>query len=100
VADWPDQARLAGLRLSRAWNARRYTITSAYTPLRIRPRALPLSQPAVDRGRYDRFGVASFSHVGGSHFQNEHEFGPYIAKSAGGQASNLSGPHPQRPRSG
>src|SRR5947199_7226357 len=25
-------------------------------------------------------GVASFSHVGGSHFQNEHEFGPYIAK--------------------
>lgn len=23
-------------------------------------------------------GVASFSHVGGTHFQNEHEFGPYI----------------------
>ena len=25
-------------------------------------------------------GVASFSHVGGTHFQNEHEFESYIAK--------------------
>jgi oxygen-independent coproporphyrinogen-3 oxidase len=25
-------------------------------------------------------GVASFSHVGGSHFQNQHEFTPYIDK--------------------
>ena len=25
-------------------------------------------------------GVASFSHVGGVHFQNEHEFGPYLAR--------------------
>ena len=25
-------------------------------------------------------GVASFSHVGGTHFQNEHEFGPYIER--------------------
>src|SRR5439155_26510554 len=25
-------------------------------------------------------GVASFSHVGGTHFQNEHEFGPYVQK--------------------
>jgi coproporphyrinogen III oxidase-like Fe-S oxidoreductase len=25
-------------------------------------------------------GVASFSHVGGTHFQNEHEFVPYIQK--------------------
>ena len=25
-------------------------------------------------------GVASFSHVGGTHFQNEHEFEPYIAR--------------------
>jgi oxygen-independent coproporphyrinogen III oxidase len=25
-------------------------------------------------------GVASFSHVGGTHFQNESDFGPYLAK--------------------
>ena len=25
-------------------------------------------------------GVASFSHVGGTHFQNEHDFGPYISR--------------------
>ena len=30
-------------------------------------------------------GVASFSHVGGTHFQNLHEFEPYIAKVKAGQ---------------
>jgi oxygen-independent coproporphyrinogen-3 oxidase len=25
-------------------------------------------------------GVASFSHVGGTHFQNEHDFEPYLAQ--------------------
>jgi oxygen-independent coproporphyrinogen-3 oxidase len=25
-------------------------------------------------------GVASFSHVGGTHFQNEHDFEPYVAR--------------------
>ena len=30
-------------------------------------------------------GVASFSHVGGSHFQNEHEFQPYVDKLQAGQ---------------
>jgi oxygen-independent coproporphyrinogen-3 oxidase len=25
-------------------------------------------------------GVASFSHIGGTHFQNEHDWDPYIAK--------------------
>src|SRR5208283_6028891 len=25
-------------------------------------------------------GVASFSHVGGTHFQNQHDFEPYLAK--------------------
>ncbi len=30
-------------------------------------------------------GVASFSHVGGTHFQNKHEFDPYIESIHGGQ---------------
>jgi oxygen-independent coproporphyrinogen-3 oxidase len=30
-------------------------------------------------------GVASFSHVGGSHFQNEHDWGPYLKKIGEGQ---------------
>jgi oxygen-independent coproporphyrinogen-3 oxidase len=30
-------------------------------------------------------GVASFSHVGGTHFQNEHNFEPYIAKLQAGE---------------
>src|SRR5206468_4310194 len=56
-----------------------YTVTSAYTAVK---------DPAKSRFLYRNLlwtgadmiglGVASFSHVGGSHFQNEHEFGPYI----------------------
>ena len=30
-------------------------------------------------------GVASFSHVGGSNFQNEHDWGPYLSKIAEGK---------------
>jgi oxygen-independent coproporphyrinogen III oxidase len=56
-----------------------YTITSAYTAVK---------DPAKTKFVYrDRLwsgadllglGVASFSHVGGTHFQNQHNFEPYI----------------------
>jgi oxygen-independent coproporphyrinogen III oxidase len=80
VADWQTK---------RAWQAYSfreleragYTITSAYTAVK---------DPAKSRFLYRNLlwtgadmiglGVASFSHIGGSHFQNEHEFGPYIKK--------------------
>jgi len=58
-----------------------YTITSAYTAVK---------NPATTHFLYRDFlwrgadmigaGVASFSHVGGVHFQNEHNFEPYIEK--------------------
>ena len=30
-------------------------------------------------------GVASFSHIGGTHFQNRHDFDPYIASIQSGE---------------
>ena len=35
-------------------------------------------------------GVASFSHVGGTHFQNQHDFEPYLAALRDGQTADLS----------
>lgn len=63
-----------------------YTVTSGYTAVR---------NPETTRFCYrDQLwagadllglGVASFSHVGGVHFQNQHNFDPYIDKIVGGE---------------
>lgn len=80
VADWGtkrDWVRMAFEQLE----ADGYTITSAYTAVK---------DPAVSTFVYrDQLwtgadliglGVASFSHIGGTHFQNEHNFEPYITR--------------------
>jgi oxygen-independent coproporphyrinogen-3 oxidase len=64
-----DVAPVAGWDKKREWvrygfeqlEAAGYTVTSAYTDL-------------------VGLGVASFSHVGGTHFQNEHNFEPYVSR--------------------
>jgi oxygen-independent coproporphyrinogen-3 oxidase len=80
VADW---------RTKRAWQdyAYReleragYTITSAYTAVKNPDKTRFLYRNLLWTGAdMIGLGVASFSHVGGSHFQNEHEFGPYMSK--------------------
>ncbi|HEY2932047.1 MAG TPA: coproporphyrinogen-III oxidase family protein [Acidobacteriota bacterium] len=58
-----------------------YSISSAYTAVKDPSRARFLYRDLLWTGAdMIGLGVASFSHVGGTHFQNEHEFGPYIAK--------------------
>jgi len=58
-----------------------YYIGSAYTAVKDPSRTKFLYRDLLWAGA-DMIGagVASFSHVGGTHFQNEHEFGPYIEK--------------------
>jgi len=58
-----------------------YYIGSAYTAVKDPERTKFLYRDLLWAGA-DMIGagVASFSHVGGTHFQNEHEFGPYIDK--------------------
>jgi oxygen-independent coproporphyrinogen-3 oxidase len=58
-----------------------YAVTSAYTAVKDPARARFLYRDFLWTGAdMIGLGVASFSHVGGTHFQNEHDFEPYIAK--------------------
>ncbi len=58
-----------------------YTVGSAYTAVKDPARTRFLYRDLLWAGAdMVGLGVASFSHVHGTHFQNEHEFGPYCAK--------------------
>jgi oxygen-independent coproporphyrinogen-3 oxidase len=58
-----------------------YTIGSAYTAVRSRNNANFLYRDLLWHGAdMLGLGVASFSHIQGAHFQNEHEFDNYIAR--------------------
>jgi oxygen-independent coproporphyrinogen-3 oxidase len=85
VADWATKRRWVEEAFE-SLEAAGYTITSAYTAVK---------DPAKTKFVYrDRLwsgadliglGVASFSHVGGVHFQNDHNFQPYIAHLQSGE---------------
>jgi oxygen-independent coproporphyrinogen-3 oxidase len=85
VADWDTKRRWVDY----AWNELSkvgYTISSAYTAVK---------DPAKTKFIYrDRLwagadllgmGVASFGHIGGVHYQNQHDFEPYVAKMQAGE---------------
>lgn len=85
VADWDTKRRWVDY----AWNELSkvgYTISSAYTAVK---------DPAKTKFIYrDRLwagadllgmGVASFGHIGGVHYQNQHDFDPYVAKMQAGE---------------
>ena len=80
VADWPTKRRWVDFAFSQLEEAG-YHVSSAYTAVK---------DPAKSRFVYRdqlwsgadmiALGVASFSHIGGTHFQNEHDVGPYMAR--------------------
>jgi oxygen-independent coproporphyrinogen III oxidase len=85
VADWETKRRWVHSAFAEFERAG-YTVASAYTAVR---------DPARTRFVYrDRLwsgadllslGVASFGHIGGTHYQNHHDFDPYVkALEAGG----------------
>jgi oxygen-independent coproporphyrinogen-3 oxidase len=85
VADWPTKrgwVKYAFDELEKAG----YTVGSAYTAVR-NPRSTRfLYRDMLWKGAdLIGVGVASFGHIGGTHFQNEHEIGAYVAKVAGGE---------------
>ena len=79
VADWETKRRWVDYGFAELERAG-YTVASAYTAVR---------DPANTRFVYrDRLwagadllsiGVASFGHLGGTHYQNQHDFDPYVA---------------------
>jgi oxygen-independent coproporphyrinogen-3 oxidase len=80
VADWKTKREWVTYAFSELEKTG-YTITSAYTAVRDPARARFLYRDLLWTGAdMIGLGVASFSHIGGTHFQNEHDFGPYISK--------------------
>lgn len=79
VADWETKRRWVQYAFGELEQAG-YTVASAYTAVKY-----PETTKFVYRDRLWQgadlvgLGVASFSHVGGTHFQNQHDFEPYLA---------------------
>jgi oxygen-independent coproporphyrinogen-3 oxidase len=80
VADWETKrgwVRYAFAELEKAG----YTIASGYTAVKDPKRTRFVYRDSLWQGAdLIALGVASFSHVGGTHFQNEHDFEPYVAR--------------------
>jgi oxygen-independent coproporphyrinogen-3 oxidase len=80
VADWQTKREWVSYAFSELEKAD-YSITSAYTAVKDPGRTRFLYRDLLWTGAdMIGLGVASFSHVGGTHFQNESDFGSYIAK--------------------
>ncbi|MCV7196380.1 coproporphyrinogen-III oxidase family protein [Mycobacterium angelicum] len=85
VADWPTKRAWVDYAFSELESVG-YTITSGYTAIR---------DPGVNNFMYREhlwrgadmmaLGVSSFGHLGGTHCQNEKDFGPYVDRLARGE---------------
>jgi len=79
VADWQTKrlwVKYAFAELEQAG----YTVASGYTAVKHPERTHFVYRDSLWRGAdLIGLGVASFSHVGGTHFQNQHDFEPYVA---------------------
>jgi oxygen-independent coproporphyrinogen-3 oxidase len=80
VADWPTKREWLGYAFSEFEKAG-YSIASAYAAVKDPSRTHFLYRDLLWTGAdMIGLGVSSFSHVGGTHFQNEHEFESYVAR--------------------
>src|SRR5216684_1371018 len=85
VASWGTKRRWVRSAFEQL-EAAGYTITSAYTAVRDPERTKFVYRDRLWTGAdLIGLGVASFSHVGGTHFQNEHNWGPYIDRLNAGE---------------
>jgi oxygen-independent coproporphyrinogen III oxidase len=79
VADWDVKRRWVDY----AWNELSkagYTISSAYTAVRNPEKTKFIYRDRLWAGAdLLGMGVASFGHIGGVHYQNQHDFDPYVA---------------------
>ncbi len=83
-----DVAPVAGWSTKRNWvryafeqlEGAGYTVTSAYTAVKDPAKSKFVYRDQLWTGAdLLGLGVASFSHVGGTHYQNQHNFEPYLA---------------------
>lgn len=85
VADWKTKREWLGYAFSELEKAG-YSIASAYTAVKDPRRTHFVYRDQLWRGAdMIGLGVASFSHIGGTHFQNKHDFEPYVETIRQGQ---------------
>jgi oxygen-independent coproporphyrinogen III oxidase len=79
VADWETKrgwVNYAFAELERAG----YTVGSAYTAVKNKEKTKFIYRDRLWAGAdLLSLGVASFGHIGGTHYQNQHDFDPYVA---------------------
>ncbi|HTL57442.1 MAG TPA: coproporphyrinogen-III oxidase family protein [Candidatus Limnocylindrales bacterium] len=79
VADWETKRRWVNYAFSELEKAG-YTVTSGYAVVKDPARTRFVYRDSLWQGAdLIGLGVASFSHIGGTHFQNQHDFEPYLA---------------------
>ena len=85
VADWPTKRRWVTQAFGRLEEAG-YQVTSAYTAVRDPGTIRFVYRDALWRGAdMLALGVSSFGHLGGVHYQNEKDFGPYLERVEAGE---------------
>jgi len=79
VADWETKRHWVSFAFSELEKVG-YTVTSGYAVVKDPARTQFVYRDSLWQGAdLIGLGVASFSHIGGTHFQNEHDFEPYLA---------------------
>jgi oxygen-independent coproporphyrinogen-3 oxidase len=79
VADWQTKRNWVNYAFGELEKAG-YTVASGYTAVKNPARTHFIYRDSLWRGAdLVGLGVASFSHVGGTHFQNQHDFEPYLS---------------------
>ena len=85
VADWPTKRSWVNYAFSELENAG-YQVSSGYTAVEDPQYSQFLYRDQLWKGAdLVGLGVASFSHVGGTHFQNEQDLEPYLARIGRGE---------------
>jgi oxygen-independent coproporphyrinogen-3 oxidase len=80
VADWDIKRGWVAYAFAELEKAG-YTISSAYTAIKDPARTKFLYRDRLWAGAdLLSLGVASFGHIGGTHYQNHHDFDPYLAR--------------------
>jgi oxygen-independent coproporphyrinogen III oxidase len=79
VTDWETKRQWVSYAFSELEKAG-YTVASGYTAVKNPERTHFVYRDSLWQGAdLIGLGVASFSHIGGTHFQNQHDFEPYLA---------------------
>ena len=80
VADWETKRRWVHEAFSELEKAG-YTVASAYTAVKSKEKTKFLYRDRLWAGAdLLSLGVASFGHIGGVHYQNHHDFEPYVER--------------------